>query len=297
MKNFFKKTSCYTTLPNSFAQDYRLSIEARGLGLLIFSLPDDWCFRQTWFYEKAGGDRNRRKTVVKALNELICFDYLCRMQDRKKGKFDGAIWFFDPEGNAQAELKAILTVGTDGTNGTVGTDSTGPDSASTKSTTTKEIETNEEIKKEENTPQTPQAEGGSIDSMKTSLNFSEIADLHNFTVTMIEDYIDFRLKSGGVKIPGAFEKHLVRELSEIYSSETVQLKEWYSSLQKRQLIDRLLAEFLSIRSHIFSRRECRERARDPFFEREIGESPSDVVIEIAFQLAEKVRRQQIGGAA
>ncbi|MEW5833298.1 MAG: hypothetical protein AB1763_10730 [Campylobacterota bacterium] len=148
MKNFFKKTSCYTTLPNAFAQDDRLSIEARGLGLLIFSLPDDWVFQQTWFYEKAGGNRNRRKTVVKALNELIRFDYLCRIQDRKKGKFDGAIWFFDPEENAQAELKAILAVGTHGTNGTVGTLSASPDSASPKSTTTKEIETKEEIKKE-----------------------------------------------------------------------------------------------------------------------------------------------------
>lgn len=148
MKNFFKKTSCYTTLPNTFAQDDRLSIEARGLGLLIFSLPDDWSFQQTWFYEKAGGNKNRRKTVVKALNELIHYDYLCRLQDRKRGKFDGAIWFFDPEKNAQAELMAILAVGTHGTNGTVGTDSAGAHSASPKSTTTKEIKTKEEIKKE-----------------------------------------------------------------------------------------------------------------------------------------------------
>lgn len=148
MKNFFKKTSCYTTLPNTFAQDDRLSIEARGLGLLIFSLPDDWVFQQTWFYEKAGGNRNRRKTVVKALNELIHHDYLCRLQDRKKGKFDGAVWFFDPEQNARAELEAIFTVGTHGTNGTVGTHSAGADSAGPQSTTTKEIETKEEIKKE-----------------------------------------------------------------------------------------------------------------------------------------------------
>lgn len=296
MKNFYTKKSCYTTLPNAFAQDHCLSIEARGLGLLIFSLPDDWVFRQVWFYEKAGGQGlNRRKTVVKALNELISFGYLSRVQDRSKGKFDEAIWLFDPEGNAQAELKAILAVSTNGTNGTVSTDSACPFSAGTVSATIKEESKKEEKTKKENTPKSPKEGIKTGRKLKIS-TLSQIADKHRMTISTIEDFVEFRQNSGGIENAIAFKKYLTRELSKPYSDESIRLEEWFEVIQTQShIIDHLVYEFLSM--HWFDRRKCREQAKDDHVLKMNNVTPMDVVIEIAFQRAESKRRERMGGAA
>lgn len=96
-------------MPNSFSQNNSLTIEARGLGLLIFSLPDTWVFRQTWFYGKAGPSINRAKTVVAALNELKEKGYLASIQIRARGgKFDESKWMFDPDGDAYQCLVKVL---------------------------------------------------------------------------------------------------------------------------------------------------------------------------------------------
>jgi len=96
-------------MPNSFSQNNSLTIEARGLGLLIFSLPDTWVFRQTWFYGKAGPSKNRAKTVVAALKELKEKGYLASIQIRSEGgKFDEAKWMFDPDGDAYRCLVKVL---------------------------------------------------------------------------------------------------------------------------------------------------------------------------------------------
>jgi|GEM_PF-6819069 len=311
MKNFYKKPSDYTTLPNSFAKDNRLSIEARGLGLLIFSLPDDWVFRQEWFYFQAGGvGVNRRKTVVKALNELISLGYLYRDQGRgARGRFGEAIWMFDPEGFAKQALDAVLsTVGTesaDGSTSTVGTHSAGPESAGPQGTAIKEEFKKEEFKKEKNTPLTPQGEVGGRINRKKTLNIAEIGDIHGFTTSTIEDYLNFRLNSGGIDNAEAFEKHLLRELSSFTSPESNKLENWFTAWEDEQpAIKALAGEFLSIPAHWFDRRACRERGRDAFdngwvkLEGYYVEIPGRgqeeiqaIVIEIAYQLAHEQRRE------
>lgn len=158
MKNFYKKPSEYSQIPNSFAQDNNLTIEARGLGLLIYSLPDNWEFRQVWFYSKAGPFKNRAKTVIPALNELKANGYLASIQVRAaRGKFDDAKWMFDPSGNAYKCLVDILisegyvmnsTENTYGIYRTENTSSVDATSVDATSSPIKEIETNEEIKKE-----------------------------------------------------------------------------------------------------------------------------------------------------
>jgi hypothetical protein len=136
MKNFYKKPSNYSTIPNSFSQNSSLTIEARGLGLLILSLPDTWVFRQTWFYGEAGPSKNRAKTVVPALNELKEKGYLASIQIRSDGgKFDEAKWMFDPDGDAyQCLVKVLKNEGyvvdqTENTMSVFGTENTSSDDA------------------------------------------------------------------------------------------------------------------------------------------------------------------------
>lgn len=292
MKNFYKKPSSYTTLPNAFVQDNRLSIEARGLGLLIFSLPENWTFRQIWFYKNAGPSKNRKKTVVPALNELIKFGYLARTQVRGHGKFSESIWFFDPEGQA---IQLLHTVVTSSDCGTVGTASADPIRDTPSSSPIKEIDKKEIDKKEENTPHTTQREGG-VKSHKKNLNFSEIADLQKIGIATLEEYIKFRLNSGGIETPAAFEKSLLKNLCFQKSNESLILKNWLNAYQTQKIvIDYLRDEFLSIPSHWFSRYACRERGKDDFILKRSKIEPTDITIEIAYQLAEQVRRDLLSG--
>lgn len=296
MKNFYKKPSCYTTLPNSFAQDNRLSIEARGIGLLIFSLPEDWHFRQTWFYGNSGPSKNRAKTVIPALNELIACGYLARDQSKNSGQFSDSIWFFDPEGNA---LELLETVITSSNYGTVVTSSVYATSDDASSAPIKEERTKEEFKKEKVTPLTPKRGnevGHKFSKNKKVPTLADLADQHQMTVGTIEDYIEFRLNSGGIENPVAFEKHVLRNLSERYSEESVHLEEWFQAIgTEHHVIDHLTNEFSSM--HWFDRRKCREQAKDDIILKNHNIVPSDVVIEIAYQEAEAKRRERIGGAA
>jgi hypothetical protein len=226
MKNFYKKPSCYTTLPNSFAQDDRLSIEARGLGLLIFSLPENWNFQQTYFYNKAGGDGlNRRKTVVKALNELIKHNYLFRGQERgERGKFADAIWMFDPEGGAKEALRSVLaTVGTTSTHGatsTVGTESACPQSAGPLGATIKEIE-KKEIEKKETSSSSSTPPETEIEDEDEGVISSEIVpsvslppQLSHLTEDVVFDWAKAAAEKPGVNNPARYRAALLKKVRE-----------------------------------------------------------------------------------
>lgn len=131
---------------------------------------------------------------------------------------------------------------------------------------------------------------------KKTPNLGDLADQHQMTVRTIEDYVYYRLNSGGVENPVAFEKHVLRGLAEPYSDESVQLEEWFDAFKtQRNIIDHLLNEFLSM--YWFDRRKCREQAKDDFVLKMNNIVPSDVVIEIAYQKAEARRRERIGGVA
>lgn len=147
-----------------------------------------------------------------------------------------------------------------------------------------------------NTPQPPsrKVRGVRIKDIPTLAN---IADQHQMTVGTIEDYVAYRLNSGGVENPIAFEKHVLRELSEPYSDESVQLEEWFDVFEKQKnIMDYLVNEFLSIHWPL-DRRKCREQAKDDVVLKMNNiPPPSDILIEIAFQAAEAKRRELgIGG--
>jgi len=125
---------------------------------------------------------------------------------------------------------------------------------------------------------------------------ANIADQHNMTVGTVEDYVEYRLNSGGIKNPTAFEKHLLGNLAKLYSDESVQLEEWFNIFEtQRTIIDYLVNEFLSM--HWFDRPKCQEQAKDDVLLKKKNIVPSAVLIEIAFQTAKSKRREQIVGVA
>lgn len=148
-----------------------------------------------------------------------------------------------------------------------------------------------------NTPQPPK--WGAEDKLcknKDTPTLADIADQHNMTVSTIGDYVNYRLNSGGIENPIAFEKHVLRQLLEPYSNESIQLEAWLNVFEtQRNIIDHLVIEFISM--HWFNRRKCREQAKDDLVLKMNNIVPTDILIEIAFQTAEAKRREQIGGVA
>lgn len=125
-----------------------------------------------------------------------------------------------------------------------------------------------------------------------------ISDKHKVTSMMADEFIKFRMNSGGIKNPTAFEKTVVKDLLDLGSTESKRIIEWLFVHEKQSnLIDHLVKEFSSIPSHYFSRKDCRERAKDDFTLKMNGINPSDMLIEIAYQKAEDWHRCRIGGVA
>lgn len=157
-------------------------------------------------------------------------------------------------------------------------------------------ETASEIINTPPTPRTERQEGNKKPENKKTPTLADIADQHHMTISTIEDFVEFRLNSGGIENPIAFKKHVLRGLAEPYSDESVHLEEWFEAIDTQsRVIDHLVAEFSSM--HWFDRRKCREQAKDDFVLKMNNVTPTDVVIEIAYQRAESKRREQIGGAA
>lgn len=111
--NLRKPTNKFTTLQNSFLQNKNLSISAKGLGAWIFSLPENWHFNEAYFYNS--NSRNGEKSIKTALKELEENNILFRQKIRdEKGRFCGAIWYFNPEGISDEEKLSIMTKSNDG---------------------------------------------------------------------------------------------------------------------------------------------------------------------------------------
>lgn len=158
-------------------------------------------------------------------------------------------------------------------------------------------ETTGQILGKDNTPQPPKREAkGKLCENKETPTLANIADQHHMTVSTVEDYVEYRLNSGGIKNSIAFKKHLLGNLTKLYSDESVQLEEWFNVFEtQRDIIDHLVNEFLSM--HWFDRQKCKEQAKDDLVLKKSNIMPSDVLIEIAFQTAEMKRRERIGGVA
>lgn len=70
---------------NEVAQDRRLSLEARGLWLLMMALPDDWEFNVGGLAKVAGCGKDRVRRLLEQLEEV---GYLAREQSHgERGKF------------------------------------------------------------------------------------------------------------------------------------------------------------------------------------------------------------------
>lgn len=73
----------FTRVPNTAVNDERLDLKARGLLLLMLSLPDHWVFRERHLAEKAGVGREQIRT---AMGKLIDAGYVVRRREATDGK-------------------------------------------------------------------------------------------------------------------------------------------------------------------------------------------------------------------
>lgn len=86
----------FTRVPNSAVNDERLDLKARGLLLLMLSLPDDWTFRERNLAEKAGVGREALRT---AMQTLIAAGYVIRRREAVDGR--PPIWVTEVYDRAQ----------------------------------------------------------------------------------------------------------------------------------------------------------------------------------------------------
>lgn len=85
----------FTTVYRDVAQDARLTLKARGLYLLMQSLPDDWEYSVAGLAKKAGTGKDQ---IRSALNELMDVGYLVKEQTHDAdGKFAGNIYILQEE--------------------------------------------------------------------------------------------------------------------------------------------------------------------------------------------------------
>lgn len=76
-------------LYKAVAQDQRLSLEARGLYVMMMSLPDDWEYSVGGLATVAGCGKDKIRRLLGQLEEI---GYLLREQNRQGGKFSGNIY-------------------------------------------------------------------------------------------------------------------------------------------------------------------------------------------------------------
>ena len=134
----------FVVLYRSAAQDARLSLEARGLLVMMASLPDNWSYSETGLASKAGCGRQK---VNRILRELIDAGYLLREQRHgEHGKFSSCTYVLQEEAPAGKSKKEPLYE----------KPSTAQPSTVKPSTGNQALNNKEEKNKEINTPLTPQ---------------------------------------------------------------------------------------------------------------------------------------------
>lgn len=91
----FRRKKAFATLYREVAQDDRLSLEARGLLILMASLPEDWEYSVAGLAKKAGCGKDKLRRI---LGELESVGYLAREQSHDPGgKFAGNIYVIQDE--------------------------------------------------------------------------------------------------------------------------------------------------------------------------------------------------------
>ena len=85
----------FTTVYRSVAQDGRLSLKARGLFLLLQSLPEDWKYTIAGLASVAGTGKDQ---IRSGLDELLTVGYLVKEQTHDgSGKFAGNVYILQEE--------------------------------------------------------------------------------------------------------------------------------------------------------------------------------------------------------
>lgn len=94
-----KYATGYTKISNTIAQDKTLSLQAKGLFLYLWSLPENWNF---YVEEISMHATNGRDATRRAIKELEEHKYLTRVNRRNKGteRFEGMNWYLDDETKA-----------------------------------------------------------------------------------------------------------------------------------------------------------------------------------------------------
>jgi len=98
----------FTTVYRSVAQDSRLSLKARGLFLLLQSLPEDWQYTISGLATSAGTGKDQ---IRSGLNELLTVGYLVKEQVHDGGgKFAANVFILQEEAPAQPLSENPTTV-------------------------------------------------------------------------------------------------------------------------------------------------------------------------------------------
>ena len=91
MKFKVPRIKCYSTISNIPIQDKNLSFKSRGLLCYILSLPDDWKFVKTHFYNVSTDSRTAVDSASKELEEK---GYIIKTRIRnKEGNFNMTMIF------------------------------------------------------------------------------------------------------------------------------------------------------------------------------------------------------------
>ena len=105
-----KLSDQFTKIPNETLQDTALSFEAKGLLVLILSLPENWEIHKSWLQNQApkcGQDKLKR-----LLKELTETGYMVKkVKQSENGKLAGWDWYVYPEKQLQPAKIAASTVG------------------------------------------------------------------------------------------------------------------------------------------------------------------------------------------
>ena len=91
----FRRKKAFATLYREVAQDERLSLESRGLLVLMASLPENWEYSVAGLARKAGCGKDKLRRI---LGELEQVGYLAREQSHDSGgKFGGNIYIIQDD--------------------------------------------------------------------------------------------------------------------------------------------------------------------------------------------------------